>query len=42
MRKLVLLLTLAATFASAAPAGAITFGALDGNRHPYVGALFAD
>jgi hypothetical protein len=42
MRKLVLLLTLAATFASAAPAGAITFGALDGNRHPYVGALIAD
>jgi hypothetical protein len=26
----------------AAPAGAITFGQLDGNRHPYVGALVAD
>jgi hypothetical protein len=26
----------------ASPAGAITFGQLDGNRHPNVGALFAD
>lgn len=27
---------------SVAPAGAITFGKPDGNRHPYVGALLAD
>jgi hypothetical protein len=38
----VLCLTLVAGFVCAAPAGAITFGQLDGNRHPYVGALFAD
>jgi hypothetical protein len=42
LRRLVLCLTVAATLVSAAPAGAITFGTLDGNRHPYVGALFAD
>jgi hypothetical protein len=42
MRKLVLLLTFVASLALAAPAGAITFGQFDGNRHPNVGALFTD
>jgi secreted trypsin-like serine protease len=41
MRKL-LVLALVASLALAAPAGAITFGQFDGNRHPNVGALFAD
>jgi hypothetical protein len=42
MRKLLLPFVLVAALAVTAPAGSITFGALDGNRHPYVGALFAD
>jgi trypsin len=42
MKKIVLLATVAAFLAVASPAGAITFGQLDGNRHPNVGALFAD
>jgi hypothetical protein len=42
MRKSLLALTLMASLVLAAPAGAITFGQLDGNRHPNVGALFAD
>jgi hypothetical protein len=43
MKRLALLA--AATFAAlvlAGPAGAITFGQLDGNRHPHVGALIAE
>jgi hypothetical protein len=42
MRKLLLPLALCVALLTAAPAGAITFGQLDGNRHPNVGALFAD
>ncbi len=42
MRKLLPIAALVATLLPAAPAGAITFGQLDGNRHPYVGALIAD
>ena len=42
MKKLALAAALAATLVFAAPAGAITFGQFDGNRHPNVGALFAD
>jgi hypothetical protein len=43
MRRLLLAAaTVAATLALAAPAGAITFGQLDGSRHPNVGALFAN
>ena len=42
MRKLLLPLVAAAALLVAAPAGAITFGQIDGNRHPNVGALFAD
>lgn len=42
MKRLTLPVILAATLILAAPANAITFGQLDGNRHPYVGALFAD
>jgi Trypsin len=42
VRKLLLPFALVATLAFATPAGAITFGQLDGNRHPNVGALFAD
>jgi Trypsin len=42
VRKLVLALAVVAALLPAAPAGAITFGQLDGNRHPYVGALIAD
>jgi Trypsin len=42
MRKLLLPLALVLSLALATPAGAITFGQLDGNRHPNVGALFAD
>jgi secreted trypsin-like serine protease len=45
MRSKVLVLVLATAvgaLAAAAPAGAITFGKPDGNRHPYVGALLAD
>ena len=41
MRRL-LLLTLLLVVVPAAPASAITFGQLDGNRHPNVGVLFAD
>ena len=37
-----LLAALVGSLLAAAPAGAITFGQLDGNRHPWVGALFAD
>jgi hypothetical protein len=42
MKKLALAAVVAATLVFAAPAGAITFGQFDGNRHPNVGALFAD
>ncbi|MDQ3783564.1 MAG: S1 family peptidase [Actinomycetota bacterium] len=44
MRRLTLMvvLGLVATMAAAGPAGAITFGQPDGNRHPNVGALLAD
>lgn len=42
MKKLVLLAALAASLVLAPSAGAITFGQLDGNRHPSVGVLFAD
>jgi hypothetical protein len=43
MRKLVLLVTMAAALTVApSAAGAITFGQLDGDRHPNVGALFAE
>jgi hypothetical protein len=42
MRKLLLGLTVVVSLALAAPAGAITFGQPDGNRHPNVAALFAD
>lgn len=42
MHKLVLLAALAASLVFAPSAGAITFGQPDGNRHPSVGALFAD
>jgi Trypsin len=42
MRKLLLVLAIFGSLVLAAPAGAITFGQLDGNRHPNVGALFAD
>jgi secreted trypsin-like serine protease len=43
MRRSALALTLAAllAFIFAMPAGAITFGQLDGNRHPAVGTMFA-
>ncbi len=40
MRKLLLALALVASLVLAAPAGAITFGQFDGNRHPNVGALW--
>ena len=43
MRRLLLVAAIVgAALATAAPASAITFGQLDGNRHPNVGALFAD
>jgi Trypsin len=42
MKKLALAAAVAASLAVASPAGAITFGQLDGNAHPNVGALFAD
>jgi Trypsin len=42
MRKLLLVLAIIGSLVLAAPAGAITFGQLDGNRHPNVGALFAE
>jgi hypothetical protein len=43
MRKLlVAAVAVAAMLVAAAPAGAITFGQLDGNTHRNVGALFAD
>ena len=42
MHKLVLLAALAASVVFAPSAGAITFGQPDGNKHPSVGALFAD
>lgn len=42
MKKLVLLAAVAASLVLAPSAGAITFGQLDGNRHPSVGVLFAD
>ena len=43
MRRCIVLagLALLAALALAAPAGAITNGTLDGNRHPEVGALLA-
>ena len=42
MKKLIAALAGAAALVVAAPSGAITFGQLDGNRHPNVGAVFAD
>lgn len=42
MRKLVPVAAVAACLALTPSAGAITFGQLDGNAHPNVGALFAD
>jgi Trypsin len=42
MKALLAALAVMAALVLAAPAGAITFGQLDGNRHPYVGALIAD
>jgi Trypsin len=42
MRKLLPAIVVVAALLPAAPAEAITFGQLDGNRHPYVGALIAD
>ena len=42
MKKLVSLTAVVACLALAPSAGAITFGQLDGNTHPNVGALFAD
>jgi hypothetical protein len=43
MRKLALpLVVIAGLVAAPTASGAITFGQLDGNRHPNVGALFAD
>ena len=42
MTKLVTLAAIVVTLGVAAPAGAITFGEIDGTRHPNVGALFAD
>ena len=42
MRKLLPLAVVAACLALAPSAGAITFGELDGDDHPNVGALFAD
>ena len=42
MKKLVLLAALAGALVFAPSAGAITFGTYDGNKHPEVGALFAD
>jgi secreted trypsin-like serine protease len=43
VRRLLLLLSLSLlAMTLAGPAGAITFGQLDGNRHPEVGALLAD
>src|SRR5215203_3305857 len=41
MRRLIILAAAAATLILAAPAGAITNGSLDGNRHPSVGGLVA-
>ena len=42
MKKLALLAALAGSLLAAPSAGAITFGTFDGNKHPEVGALFAD
>jgi hypothetical protein len=42
LKRLITLTSVLVSLAAAAPAGAITFGQLDGNRHPYVGAIFAD
>jgi Trypsin len=42
MEKLLSAVAVVGALVTAAPAGAITFGELDGNRHPYVGALIAD
>jgi hypothetical protein len=42
MKKLLPAVLVVAALFPAAPAGAITFGQLDGDRHPYVGALIAD
>ena len=42
MKKLALLAALAGSLLAAPSAGAITFGTYDGNKHPEVGALFAD
>jgi hypothetical protein len=42
MKKLVLLAAVAGSLLAAPSAGAITFGTYDGNKHPEVGALFAD
>src|SRR3954471_19690543 len=41
MRRLVILAAAAATLILAGPAGAITNGTADGNRHPNVGGLVA-
>lgn len=42
MKKLLVLAGVVAALTAASPAGAITFGQPDGNRHPYVGALIAE
>ena len=42
MKRLIVAAAAAAALVFAAPAGAITFGQLDGNTHRNVGALFAD
>jgi hypothetical protein len=42
MKKLVVLTAVVASLALAPAASAITFGQLDGSRHPNVGVLFAD
>ena len=42
MKKLLALALVVGSVALAAPAGSITFGQIDGNRHPNVGAIFAD
>jgi hypothetical protein len=42
MKKLLPAVAVVTALLLPGPAGAITFGQLDGNRHPYVGALIAD
>ena len=41
MKRLAALLSIALSLIVAAPAGAITFGTVDGNAHPWVGSLVA-